>query len=239
MPRKPRFYLPNVPAHVMQRGHNRSAIFFENEDYLEYLRILKSMAEKYQCLIHAYVLMTNHVHLLVTPFSKNSISHLFQGLGRQYVTYINKTYGLSGSLWEGRHKGNVIDTDVYFLTCMRYIELNPVRANMCVDPGEYRWSSYAANAFGEPNSILTPHAEYYHLGKSRIVRQKTYRGLFKEILDVNIISDLRKGVQSGTPVGYNNFTQEVEQLLNCKTGYIVRGRPQKSSAVSDETGVSA
>lgn len=235
MPRKPRFYLPGVPAHVMQRGHNRSAVFFDDEDYLEYLRILKAMAEKYQCLIHAYVLMTNHVHLLVTPFNKNSISRLFQGLGRQYVTYINKTYGLSGSLWEGRHKGNVIDSDVYFLTCMRYIELNPVRANMCVDPGEYRWSSYAANALGEPNSILTPHAEYYQLGKNRILQQKMYHGLFKEILDVKIMSDLRQGVQSGTPVGYNNFTQGIEQLLNCKTGYIIRGRPHKSAAVSDDT----
>ncbi len=146
MPRKPRFYLPNVPAHVMQRGHSRSSVFFEEEDYLEYLRILKSMAEKYQCFVHAYVLMTNHIHLLVTPLTQNSISSLFQGIGRQYVTYINRTYGLSGTLWEGRHKGNPIDTNNYFLTCMRYIELNPVRAGMCVDPVEYRWSSYAANA---------------------------------------------------------------------------------------------
>ena len=227
MPRKPRFYLPGVPAHVMQRGHNRSAIFFDDEDYLEYLRILKPMAEKYQCLIHAYVLMRNHVHLLLTPLGQNSISLFFQGLGRQYVTYINKTYGLSGSLWEGRHKGNLIDTDVYFLTCMRYIELNPVRANMCDEPGEYRWSSYAANALGEPNSILTPHEEYKQLGKNSALRQKTYRGLFKESLDAKIIGDLRKGAQSGTPVGYKNFTQKIEQLLNCKTGYIVRGRPHK------------
>ena len=235
MPRKPRFYLPNVPAHVMQRGHNRSAIFFGDEDYLEYLRIVKSMAEEYQCLIHAYVLMTNHVHLLVTPFSENSISRLFQGLGRQYVTYINKTYGLSGSLWEGRHKGNIIDTDVYFLTCMRYIELNPVRANMCADPGEYRWSSYAANALGEPNSILTPHAEYDHLGKNRILRQKMYRSLSKEILDAEIMSDLRNGVQSGTPVGGNDFTRKIEQLLNCKTGYIVRGRPKNIQPGSEHS----
>lgn len=227
MPRKPRFYLPDVPAHVMQRGHNRSAVFFDNEDYLEYLRIVKVMAEKYQCLIHAYVLMTNHVHLLVTPLSQNSISLFFQGLGRQYVTYINKTYGLSGSLWEGRHKGNIIDTDVYFLACMRYIELNPVRANMCLDPGEYRWSSYAANALGEPNSILSPHAEYCRLGKNCALQQERYHALFKEILDVKVISDLRKGVQSGTPVGETDFTRKIEQLLNCKTGYIVRGRPHK------------
>ena len=140
---------------------------------------------------------------------------------------MNKTYGLSGSLWEGRHKGNIIDTDVYFLTCMRYIELNPVRANMCANPGEYRWSSYAANALGEPNCILTPHEEYKQLGKNSALRQKTYRGLFKESLDAKIIGDLRKGAQSGTPVGYKNFTQNIEQLLNCKTGYIARGRPHK------------
>lgn len=227
MPRKPRFYLPDLPAHVMQRGHNRSPVFFDDEDYLEYLRILKSMADKYQCQVHAYVLMTNHVHLLITPLCQNSISLFFQGLGRQYVNYINKTYGLSGSLWEGRHKGNPIDAAIYFLTCMRYIELNPVRAGMCDEPGVYRWSSYAANALGEPNCILTPHEEYKQLGENSALWQKTYRDLFKESLDAKIIDDLRKGVQSGTPVGHKSFSQKIEQLLKCKTGYIARGRPRK------------
>jgi putative transposase len=222
MPRKPRFYLPDVPAHVMQRGHNRSPVFFDNEDYLEYLRILKVMAEKYECMIHAYVLMTNHIHLLLTPASQNSISLMFQGLGRQYVTYINKTYGLSGTLWEGRHKGNPIDSDVYFLACMRYIELNPMRAGMCTGPADYRWSSYAANALGEANSILVPHEKYCQLGDDMSIRQNNYLTLLSERLDADVISDFRKGVQSGTPIGCEYFKQRIEEILKCKIGYTGR-----------------
>ncbi len=146
MPRKPRFFLPDVPAHIVQRGHSREPVFFEDTDYRAYLDWLGEAAERYECAIHAYVLMTNHAHILATPRDKHGISRMMQYIGRRYVPYINTTYGTSGSIWEGRYKASLINDEQYLLTCMRYIELNPVRANMARSPGHYRWSSYRANA---------------------------------------------------------------------------------------------
>lgn len=227
MARKPRFYLAGVPAHVMQRGNNRSAVFFDDEDYLEYLRLLRSVAQHCGTKIHAYVLMTNHVHLLLTPAARDSISRLFQGVGRLYVRYVNKKYGLTGTLWEGRHKGCSIETTAYFLSCMRYIELNPVRANMCRSPVEYSWSSYAANALGEPNAILSAHVEYLQLGRSEQARQKNYRNLFIGQEDARDLTALRNGLQTGTPVGNKKFILEIEMKLQLKVGFAQRGRPLK------------
>lgn len=128
MPRKPRFYLPDVPAHVIQRGNNRQAVFFSGNDYRAYLGWLKDGAVQHGCKLHVYVLMANHVHLLVTPEARDSISRMIQYVGRRYVTYVNHEYGRSGTLWEGRHKGSIISSDAYLLACSRYVELNPVRA---------------------------------------------------------------------------------------------------------------
>ncbi len=140
MPRKPRFTLPGVPQHIIQRGHNREPCFFSEQDYVRYKQDLKSACDKFHCHIHAYVLMTNHVHLLITPLTEFGISEVMQSLGRRYVRYINHEYKRSGTLWEGRFKASLIDSEAYLLTCMRYIELNPVRANMVKHTGEYRWS---------------------------------------------------------------------------------------------------
>ena len=141
MPRKPRFFLPNIPVHAIQRGNNRQAIFFDESDYRMYLSWLKVAAEKYGCQIHAYVLMTNHVHLLITPEHRDSLSRLFQYVGRYYVSYVNNTYGRTGTLWEGRYKASVVEEEHYLLSCYRYIELNPVRAGMVKRPEDYYpWS---------------------------------------------------------------------------------------------------
>ena len=229
MPRKQRFYLAGVPAHVMQRGHNRSPVFFAEQDYREYLKILKRVADQQACDIHAYVLMTNHIHLLLTPSAQESIGLLFQALGRQYVTYINKTYQRSGSLWGGRHKGNIIDSENYFLTCMLYIELNPVRAGIAAHLSEYPWSSYSANAFDEPNAILTPHSEYLLLAKEKSERLRVYRELFESTIGVDALRDLRMSLQSGTPLGSQHFKQKIESALGRKAGYMGQGRPPQSS----------
>lgn len=227
MPRKPRFYLPGVPAHVMQRGHNRDAIFFAEKDYLEYLIILKKVSDQHECLIHAYVLMTNHVHLLVTPLKNKGISLMFQALGRHYVTYINKTYQRSGTLWEGRHKGNIIEAEHYFLNCMKYIELNPVRANMVQSVEDYPWSSFSANGLGQANVILTPHEIYLSLStqNSNSERLKVYR----ELVDLNMSSEqsheFDESIQSGTPLGRKSFMDNIKKKLNCQTGYVRQGRP--------------
>ncbi len=157
MPRKQRFFLAGVPAHLVQRGNNRQAVFYDDSDYRAYLGWLVEGAQRYGCAIHAYVLMTNHVHLLLTPRDRDSISRLLQYVGRRYVAYVNHRYGRTGTLWEGRFKASVIDASEYLLRCYRYIELNPVRAGMVDSPRGYRWSSYRANAQGAADPAVSPH----------------------------------------------------------------------------------
>jgi putative transposase len=227
MPRKPRFYLPDVPAHVIQRGNNRQAVFFSEDDYRAYLGWLNEGAVQHGCVIHAYVLMTNHVHLLVTPEARESISRMIQYVGRRYVTYVNHQYGRSGTLWEGRHKGSIISSDAYLLACSRYIELNPVRAGMVEAPGDYRWSSYRSNAIGEYSPFLKPHAIYLALGDTPGSRHHAYRELFRNALDSTQIHDIRSAVQTGTPLGNDRFREQVEQALRCKVGHTRRGRPRR------------
>ncbi len=226
MSRKPRFFLPDIPVHAIQRGNNRQAIFFDDADYKMYLKWLKVAAEKYSCQIHAYVLMTNHVHLLITPETKEGLSRLFQYVGRYYVSYINKTYGRTGTLWEGRYKANIIEQESYLLNCYRYIELNPVRAGMVKRPENYPWSSYNSNALEGKNLLLSAHLLYLQLGKNEITRKSAYRDLFKRGLDVDVLDDLRASLQSGTPLGGDRFKDQVEQTLKVKIGQVKRGRPR-------------
>lgn len=157
MPRKTRMYLPGVPVHIVQRGNNREACFFCDDDYLYYKELLAEGLKRYGGELHAYCLMTNHVHLLISPVAEDSIPRIVQHLGRQYVQYINKYYRRSGTLWEGRYKSSLIDEENYLLTCSRYIELNPVAAGMVKTPDEYRWSSYRANAWGKHDALVVPH----------------------------------------------------------------------------------
>ena len=157
MARLPRLVIPGQPQHVIVRGNNRSEIFCVEADYRFYLEKLKLACEKHGCQVHAYILMTNHVHLLITPLEASSLSKTLQTLGRYYVQYFNYRYRRTGTLWEGRYKAALIDSDAYLLTCMRYIELNPVRAGMVADPSEYPWSSYPFNALGQPNDLVTPY----------------------------------------------------------------------------------
>ncbi|MGI0034916.1 MAG: transposase [Nitrososphaera sp.] len=143
MPRKPRMYLAGQPCHVVQRGNNRCATFFDDVDYRHYVGCLKEATGCYRVSLHAYVLITNHVHLLMTPSDEFGVSRVMQSLGRRYVQYINHQFRRTGTLWEGRHKASLVQAEHYLLTCYRYIELNPVRAGMVSHPGEYRWSTLA------------------------------------------------------------------------------------------------
>jgi putative transposase len=154
MPRKARFTLPGIPQHIIQRGNNREPCFYSEEDYRRYLDELQDVASKFDCRVHAYVLMTNNVHLLVTPRLEHGISQMMQALGRRYVYCINTTYKRTGTLWEGRYRSSLIDSDHYLFVCMRYIELKPVRASMIEHPGDYQWSSYPANAQGVPDPLI-------------------------------------------------------------------------------------
>ena len=166
VPRKPRFYVPDIPVHVVPRGNDRQAVFYGDADYQAYRHWLREGAQRYGNAIHAYVLMTNHVHLLLSPSGKDSIVRLTQYLGRHYVMYVNYTYGRTGTLWEGRYKASLIQEEAYLLACYRYVELNPVRAEMVNGPSQYRWSSYHHNALGKKDPIVTPHRLYNALSRS-------------------------------------------------------------------------
>ena len=228
MPRKSRFYLPDVPAHVVQRGNCRQAVFFAREDYAAYLGWLREAALEHGCRIHAYVLMTNHVHLLLTPQARESISRTIQYVGRYYVSHINRSHGKSGTLWEGRHKGCPVSEERYLLACMRYIELNPLRAGMVAHPADYSWSSYQANAMGKANELLRPHEVYCALGQTPADRQAVYRMLFQQVMDTALIDAIRTSVQTGTPLGNDRFREHIEQTLRCRVGQPRRGRPEKT-----------
>ena len=227
MPRKPRFFIPGEAVHVVQRGHSRNPVFFETNDYHTYLAYLHDAVGRNGCLIHAYVLMTNHIHLLMTPDNREGISQVMQAVNRLYVPYINYTYGTSGSIWEGRFKASLIDDDEYLLTCMRYIELNPVRAGMVQMPEEYRWSSYGSNAWGDVDERLSPHELYLSLGQTAESRRSTYRSIFNNYLDDVQVGEIRKACNTGTPLGNDSFREMVENTLHCKVGQNRQGRPGK------------
>jgi len=228
MPRKPRFFLPDIPTHIVQRGHSREPVFFEDSDYQAYLGWLTEAATRYECAIHAYVLMTNHIHILATPKDKQSISRMMQYVGRRYVPYINHTYGTSGSIWEGRYKASLIHDEEYLLACMRYIELNPVRASMVKTPGQYRWGSYRANGQGKENKLLTAHPLYLSLGKTIDSRLNAYKALFKAQVAERKLSDIRAAWQTGTPLGSDAFKEKIEHKLNSKMGQARRGRQKRA-----------
>lgn len=227
MPRRPRVLLADYPLHIVQRGINREPCFFTDEDYYCYLHWLAEAAGNCGCRIHAYVLMTNHVHLLLTPLANGAPSRMMQSVGRRYVQYINRFYRRTGSLWEGRYKSSVVQAESYLLACQRYIELNPVRAGMVVDPGQYRWSSYRCNGLGVEDVRLTSHSLYLSLGADAGERQAAYRRLFRPELDEEAADDIRQALQLGMPVGNERFAETIcaQQGIRYNTGQ--RGRPNK------------
>ena len=230
MARLPRFVIPRQPQHVIQRGNNRQAIFAAEADYQFFRDALVEAARKHGLAIHAYVWMTNHIHLLATPESEHGISKVMQSVGRKYVQYFNFAYRRSGTLWEGRYRATVVDSERYLLTLMRYIELNPVRAGMVEQPGEYLWSSYAFNAQGEsgPNSgWLTPHEEYLSLGRSATDRQDAYRLLFKAAIPQDDLKEIRECSHKGWALGSERFKEDIEALGQRRAISRGVGRPRK------------
>jgi putative transposase len=229
MPRKPRFYLPDVPVHIVQRGHCREPVFFDRQDYVTYLYWVKESAIKYNIAIHAFVLMSNHVHILATPTTKSSVSLFMQFIGRRYVPYINHKYGRSGSLWEGRYKASLVQEETYFLKVMKYIEMNPVRAAMVKSPGEYRWSSFCHNSGVKQIKFIEFHPCYLSLGGNAKEREETYLELFRVELSALDTKQIRETWQTGTPLGSDYFRERVEMQLQRTVGQCRRGRPSASS----------
>lgn len=229
MPRKRRFFLPGVPVHVVQRGNNRQPVFLDDSDHRVYLEWLAYAAGEHGCSIHAYVVMTNHVHVLMTPCDGNALSAALQEIGRRFVPYVNHRYGRSGTLWEGRFRASLVQEERYLLACYRYIELNPVRAQMVDKPDAYPWSSYRANALGERDPLvsLSPHSLYLALGANPQDRQAAYRDLFATQVDAELLRNVRSCLQTGTPLGNDRFRAQVGQALGLRVGYSARGRPRK------------
>ena len=230
MARRERLRVTGLPVHIIQRGNNRQACFYAEADYQFFLHHLSELAKRFNCEVHAYVLMTNHVHLLLTPYLARGLSLLMKLLGQRYVQYINKTYRRSGTLWDGRFRSSFIQDSRYVLACYRYIELNPVRAHMVKHPIEYPWSSYAANAVGKPLPWLTPQGEYLGLGSDQDKRQAAYRSLFESELDQQLLRAIRVSIHDGYAIGSSRFREEVETALKRRATPRGPGRPHVSAA---------
>lgn len=227
MARLGRYFVPEQPLHVIQRGNNRQAIFFEDQNYVRYRDWLAEAAAQYGCAIHAYVLMTNHVHLLVTPATKESLPRMMQSLGRRYVRHINFAYERTGTLWEGRYRAAPIDTEAYFLACCRYIELNPVRAGMVRRPRDYAWSSHRGHADARPDAVLSDHPILKAIGRTVQARQEEYRALFRVGVDEDFVEALRAATNGGWALGDARFQKQLAKAAKRRVAPLPKGRPAK------------
>lgn len=223
MARQPRYLLPGYPQHVIQRGNNRSILFASTGDYRFYLNTLGDACRRHGVQLHAWVLMTNHAHLLMTPDMDKGISNAMQSLGGRYVRYFNALHGRTGTLWEGRFKATLVDTDEYLLTCYRYIEENPVRAGMVSSPAGYPWSSYRHNALGEPDPLVRPHESYLALGDSNDAQRRAYLSIFDRPLAAETLSEIREATNKGWVLGGDRFRKRIDALVNRRTAPRPRG----------------
>ncbi|OGA06887.1 MAG: hypothetical protein A3D95_04645 [Betaproteobacteria bacterium RIFCSPHIGHO2_12_FULL_69_13] len=236
MARRPRLDLPGVARHVVQRGNNRCACFGAHGDYRLYLSCLRKASRRCLCQVHAYVLMTNHVHLLVTPLASGAVSHMMQEVGRRYVRIFNEIHQRTGTLWEGRFKASLIDSDSYLFTCHRYIELNPVRAGMVDDPGAYPWSSHRHYAHGVPDPLVTEHGRFIALAPDAPERRAQFRAMFQDSLAQEELAKIRAFTKTGWALGSERFVNEIERILGRSVRPPRRGRPLKSGKTAEDTG---
>ena len=233
MPRRARLSVAGIPWHIIQRGNNRSACFAAEEDYRFYLHYLQEFAEKFACAVHAFVLMTNHVHLLLTPAERDSAGLLMKHLGQRYVQYVNRSYRRSGTLWEGRFRSCLTQSEDYVLACYRYIELNPVRAAMVSKPQDYRWSSYHANGLGRTSPLLRPHAEYLRLGRTEPERREAYRALFRAQVDEALTTEIRDATNGNFVLGDKRFQAQMADTLKRR---VVRGKAGRPAGQAPDHG---
>ncbi|MGY1410771.1 transposase [Luteimonas sp. A611] len=230
MARLPRPDLAGVSQHVIQRGNNRLPCFLDDEDRQRYLQGLGEGLLRYACSLHAYVLMTNHVHLLLTPVETGAVSRLMQTFGRNYARFFNGRHGRTGTLWEGRYKSCLVDSEQYVLTCYRYIELNPVRAWMTDDPKDYVWSSCRANTTGHSDPLITPHPAYLALGRGEPERRAAYCDLLAEALPDETLAEIRIYLQQQRALGTDRFREQVQAKLQRFAGVRPAYRPRKATA---------
>lgn len=195
MPRTPRIQIADLTQHVINRGNNRCDIFREEQDYLFFLLALRDASVRHQVEVHSYAVMTNHFHIVATPRTATGLSGAMHVVGTKYVGYFNRRYERTGRLFEGPFKSSVIDTETYWFTCMRYVELNPVRAGLVSDPADYRWSSYRSNALGVSDPLVVPHALYVSLGEAAAGRQHSWRELCREAIPSEELFEIRQAIR--------------------------------------------
>lgn len=224
MPRQLRLRLAAVPLHIIQRGNNRARCFDSEGDYRLYLGLVRELAPRFECSVHAYVLMTNHVHLLMTPTRASGASLFMKHVGQRFAQFANRSRARTGSLWEGRFRSSLVDTEGYLLRCHRYIETNPVRAGMVPTPADYPWSSYQANAMGRPDPVVTPHPIYTTLGTDERERRLAYLRLFEGEMSRAELDRIRDAANGGFPLGGEDFLTRLEQRL----GRVVARRQPRS-----------
>ncbi len=230
MPRPPRVVLPGHTLHLIQRGNDRRNCFVDDGDRACYLASLLFARERAKCEVHAYVLMTNHVHLLVTAREAPSAARMMQALGRNYVRYFNERHGRTGTLWEGRYRSSLIDSERYFLQCSRYVETNPVRAGMVDRPEEYRWSSFNSNANGKPDALIRRHPVYLALGRTALTRREAYRALFETPADPVVLAALRHATNMGFVLGFEDRHSDLERELGRSLPLAKRGGARRGPA---------
>lgn len=231
MARLPRLVVPHQPHHIIQRGIDRQPVFRDVDDYKIFLQWLREAAKQFKVAIHAYVLMPDHLHLLATPGDEVGLARTMQWIGRHYVPYFNAKYGRAGTLWQGRYKAAVIDSDQYFLICSKHIELNPVRSGLVADPAEYPWSSFLHHVGGQPDSVITDHSLYWALGNTPFDREAAYRALMEQGLVADEAAALNEATLKGWPLGSEKFKKALAKQVNRRVAPAKRGRPAKAAPV--------
>lgn len=230
MARQPRLTIPGYPHHVIQRGNNRQAIFDSPADYQFMLDLLGENARRFRVSLHAYVLMGNHFHLLLTPTEPNALPRMMQAVGRHYVRYFNQRQTRSGTLWEGRYKSTLIQSDSYLLNCMTYIDLNPVRAGLVTQVRDYPWSSHAHYVGLRSDPLLTPHALYWNLGNTPFAREAAYAELVAGGLNTDQQQALTQATLGGWALGDKEFIAELQGMTERRVTRASAGRPRANKA---------
>jgi putative transposase len=228
MPRAPRIDMPGLPQHLVMRGNNRTSCFFHDADRQTFLRFLAYASEKYRCDVHAFVLMTNHIHLLATGNRPAAVSRMMQSIGRRYARYVNETYERTGTLFEGRFHASLVESERYFLTCMQYIEMNPARCELARGPSDYPWSSHLLNVSGAPSGVLKAHAEYLRLGADSAQRGEAYRALFSTGLSESDLKAIRESAARNRALGSESFHKALEVTLRREVRIVGPGRPKRA-----------
>ena len=228
MPGRLRSELEGIPLHLIQKGINRLSLFYTDDDFNSYLYFLKVASKQESVAIHSYVLMSNHIHLLVTPACKGGVTRMMSRLTRDYTDYFNFKYYRSGDLFNSRMQSCLIDAENYLLSSQRYIELNPVHAGLVKHPLQYNWSSYGVNAHGDKSEVISPHDVYSALGKSNPDRHRSYRALFKDQLTPTLVKEISEHIQGEYCLGSDDFKKKIEMMLGRQ---VVRGNPVKSGNI--------